>query len=131
MAVSWGEILREARRQAREHNQQAASFLVGDWERAMRAVWPVLWTRYPEAYHVDGTLVGALPVLEETLVDATEIPVEDAYASIIGAGMAAYCLESMVPTDAEAEALGSQVAGLWNRFEAGLMPLSFGSKGGG
>ncbi len=83
------------------------------WGNCLLRAWRRLWTVHPEAFHVDGELVGELPDLPT--VDATLVPVCPEWIDVLGAAAAADALGNMSVEDPERAAV---VAGVVQTLEA-------------
>lgn len=118
MAVTRTEVFKSARWLARMHAVETDALTASQWEACLGRAWRRLWGKHPQAFHVDGELVGQLPDLPAVNVEA--LPIVPDWIETLAVGIAAdaltACAQSM-PDDSPA--LATAIQGLEEKFGAG------------
>jgi hypothetical protein len=113
------ELITEARFLAREHARETDSLTGSEWVGCLRRAWVRMWTRYPQAFHVGGQLVGAMP--EAPATDAASVALLPEWVGVLAAAVAAAAVGSRRPqSDDEAKVISQQVETLESVFAAGV-----------
>jgi uncharacterized membrane protein len=78
------EVIATARWQARQH-MDGDLLTVAQWHECLARAWRRLWNLHPEAFHVDGELVGERPELPDVADAAAVLPISDEWLDVLGA----------------------------------------------
>lgn len=81
------EALASAAWQARQHATETDALSSVQWDGCLSRAWNRLWSAHPEAFHINGDLVGRIPALPAAVGD--ELPIDPLWLTVLGAAMAA------------------------------------------
>lgn len=113
------DLLTEAHWQAREHAAECDALTATQWLACLARAWRRLWNAHPEAFHVDGELVGQLPDLPG--VDATALPLLPEWLDVLAVGTAADAVRAIATEDPQQAVVMAEFAqSLEQRFIRGV-----------
>jgi hypothetical protein len=110
-----------ARWQARQHATETDTLTGTQWDACLERAWRRLWNAHPEAFHVEGELVGELPELPAVAAPTGPVLIEPAWLDVLGAAVAADALGNIVVEDPQrVELVSGVIEGLEARFSRGI-----------
>jgi hypothetical protein len=106
--ATMAEVIATARWQARQH-MDGDLLTVAQWHECLARAWRRLWNLHPEAFHVDGELVGERPELPDVADAAAVLPISDEWLDVVGAAVAVDALAAVVATEDVRQELAATV----------------------
>lgn len=113
------EALASAKWKAKQHAAEVDALTVDQWSACFARAWRKLWAVHPEAFHVDGELVGLLP--DVPTLNGDTLPIVAEWLDVLGSGIAADAVAAITAdTPERSRALSDQVARLEVAFINGM-----------